>query len=88
MSLISPNFDVKSIISSHFGQGPFPKIAGIENVILQCVKNMDFNLLCFSDSAIQVSYKFGMLFFKMALVIKQYVHVALLIAHTVAVLII
>ena len=55
----------------NFGQGPFPKIAGIENVILQCVKNMDFALL-FSDSAIQVSYKFEMLFFKMALVIKQY----------------
>ena len=28
MSLISPNFDVKSIIFPNFGQGPFPKIAG------------------------------------------------------------
>ena len=27
MSLISPNFDVKSIIFPNFGQGPFPKIA-------------------------------------------------------------
>ena len=26
MSLISPNFDVKSIIFPNFGQGPFPKI--------------------------------------------------------------
>ena len=28
MLLISPNSDVKSIILSNFGQGPFPKIAG------------------------------------------------------------
>ena len=28
MSLICPNFDVKSIIISDFAQGPFPKIAG------------------------------------------------------------
>ena len=28
MSLNSPNFDVKSIFFPHFGQGPFPKIAG------------------------------------------------------------
>ena len=28
MLLISPNFDVKSIIIPDFGQGPFPKIAG------------------------------------------------------------
>ena len=28
MSLISPNFDVKSITFPNFGQGPFPKIAG------------------------------------------------------------
>ena len=28
MPLISPNFDVKSIIISNFGQGLFPKIAG------------------------------------------------------------
>ena len=28
MSLISPNFDVKSIIFPNFGQGPFPKITG------------------------------------------------------------
>ena len=28
MSLISLNFDVKSIIFPNFGQGPFPKIAG------------------------------------------------------------
>ena len=28
MSLISPNFDVKSIIFPNFGQGPFHKIAG------------------------------------------------------------
>ena len=28
LSLISPNFDVKLIIFSQFGQGPFPKIAG------------------------------------------------------------
>ena len=28
MSLISPNFDVKSIIFPNFGQGLFPKIAG------------------------------------------------------------
>ena len=27
MPLISPNFDFKSIIFPHFGQGPFPKIA-------------------------------------------------------------
>ena len=59
----------------------------IENVILQRVKNIDFTLL-FSDSAIQVSYKFEMLIFKMALVIQHYIHVALLFVHTVAVLII
>ena len=41
------------------------------------VKNIDFTLL-FSDSVIKVSYKFEMLNFKMALVIKHYVHVALL----------
>ena len=28
VSLISPNFDVKSIIFPNFGQGPFPEIAG------------------------------------------------------------
>ena len=28
MSLISPKFDVKLIIFTNFGQGPFPKIAG------------------------------------------------------------
>ena len=28
MSLISPNFDAKSIFFPNFGQGPFPKIAG------------------------------------------------------------
>ena len=28
MSLLSPNFDVKSVIFPNFGQGPFPKIAG------------------------------------------------------------
>ena len=28
MSLISPNFDVKSVIFPDFGQGPFPKTAG------------------------------------------------------------
>ena len=28
MSLISPNFAVKSIIYPNFGQGPFPRIAG------------------------------------------------------------
>ena len=28
MSLISPNFAVKSIIFLNFGQGPFPNIAG------------------------------------------------------------
>ena len=28
MSLIFPNFDVKSIIFPNFGQGPFPKITG------------------------------------------------------------
>ena len=28
MSLISPNFDVKSVIFPNFGQRPFPKIAG------------------------------------------------------------
>ena len=28
MLLISPNFDVKSIIFPNFDQGPFPKIAG------------------------------------------------------------
>ena len=33
MSLISPNFDVKSIIFPNFGQGPFPKIAGKSPVV-------------------------------------------------------
>ena len=33
MSLISPNFDVKSIIFPSFGKGPFPKIAGKSPVI-------------------------------------------------------
>ena len=28
MSLISPNFDVKSIFFPNFGQGPFPQNAG------------------------------------------------------------
>ena len=28
VSLISPNFDVESIIFPNFGLGPFPKIAG------------------------------------------------------------
>ena len=28
MLLISPNFDVKSIIFPNFGRGPFPKIVG------------------------------------------------------------
>ena len=28
MSLISPNFAVKSIFFPNYGQGPFPKIAG------------------------------------------------------------
>ena len=38
MSLISPNnFDVKSIIFSNFGQGPFPKIAGKSPVIISLV---------------------------------------------------
>ena len=34
MSLISPNFDVKSIIFSQFWQGPFSKIAGKGPAIL------------------------------------------------------
>ena len=33
MPLISPNFDVKSIIFPNFGQGPFPKIAGKSPVL-------------------------------------------------------
>ena len=33
MPLISPNFDVKSILFSNFGQGPFPKKAGKSPVV-------------------------------------------------------
>ena len=36
MPLISPNFDVKSLIFSQFGQGPFRKIAGKSPEIAGC----------------------------------------------------
>ena len=39
MSLNSPNFNVKSIISN-FGQGPFPKIAGKSPVLAGRVLNL------------------------------------------------
>ena len=34
MSLISTNFDIKSIIFPNFGQEPFPKIAGKSHVVI------------------------------------------------------
>ena len=40
MSLISPNFDVKSIIHPNFGQGPFPKIAG------KALEAKDYHICC------------------------------------------
>ena len=44
MSLIFPNFDVKSIIFfPNFGQGPFPKIAGkspVQQLFLQKNENL------------------------------------------------
>ena len=42
MLLISPNFDVKSIIFfPNFGQGPFPKIAGKGPAISSAVFQVD-----------------------------------------------
>ena len=38
MSLISPNFAVKTIIFSQFGQGHFPKIAGKSPVLITSAK--------------------------------------------------
>ena len=37
ISLISPNLDVKLIIFSNFGQGPFPKITGKSPDVLCCI---------------------------------------------------
>ena len=34
LHVMSPNFDVKSIIFPNFGQGPFPKIAGKSPVVV------------------------------------------------------
>ena len=38
MSLISPNFAVKSIIFPNFAQGPFPKLLG--KVLPKCMFNL------------------------------------------------
>ena len=47
MSIISPNFDVKSIFFPNFGQGPFPKIAGKGPVrVLSDLLNQAFVHLC------------------------------------------
>ena len=43
VTVISPNFDVMSIIFPNFGQGPFPKIAG-KSPVLVC------------DSAVNVAF--------------------------------
>ena len=46
MSLISPNFDVKSIIFPTFGQGPIPKIAGKSPASTDQVLTAVFHYFC------------------------------------------
>ena len=82
MSLISPSFDVKSIIFfTILARGLFQKLPEKLWYRKRDLKVREkYGLV-----RVQVSYKFEMLIFKMPLVIKQYVHVSLLFVHTVAV---
>ena len=50
--------------------------------MLQCLKKYEFNLLK-SDISIEVSWKFELFIFKIALVIKNYIGFAFLFVQTV-----
>ena len=51
-------------------------------MMLQCVKSMKFTILI-SESPINVSCRFKLLIFEIALVIKHYLQFVFLVAHTV-----
>ena len=46
MSLISPNFAVKTIIFPNFGQGLFPKIAGISPEFIKIINMVENEVTC------------------------------------------
>ena len=63
MPLISPTFDVKSIIFSNFGQGPFPKIAGKSPEVTALRLTRAPVWLTLLDDLNLYSYYFNILFF-------------------------